>query len=69
MKLLAIGILALCCTGCSILNPEGFEIGGKVGMYAVHDRQTTETSSTKKRPLVCWLRACDEQGNVIVQGS
>ena len=69
MKILALGILTLCFTGCSLLNPEGFELGGKVGLYAVQDRQTTETVSTKKRPVVCWLRACDEQGNVIVQGS
>ena len=61
-------VAVLSVTGCSVFNPEGFEIGGKVGMYAVHDRQVTETTSTKKRPMVCWLRNCDENGNVI-QGS
>lgn len=69
MKYLIATVLAAALTGCAAFNPEGFEIGGKIGMYATQDRQVSETISTKPRPFICNIRSCDAQGNVIQQGS
>lgn len=58
-KMLEIGafagaILGLACayflTGCSAA---GYEIGGKVGVYALDSRDSNETTSAKSRPLAC----------------
>jgi hypothetical protein len=50
-------------TGCS-----GIELGGKVGIYEVTERETQESVKTRAIPFICRFRKCDEAGNVI-QGS
>ncbi len=62
----AIGLLGL--TGCAAFNPEGFGMKVQADMYAIQDREATETITTKKRPMICYFRNCDAAGNVI-QGS
>lgn len=52
-------------SGCSVFNPEGFEVGGKIGLYAVHEREVQESTSTKPRPFICSIRNCDANGNVV----
>lgn len=69
MKIVLAGLTMALITGCSVFNPEGFELGGKLGLYSIQDRQVSEQVSTKPRPFICNFRACDAQGNVINQGS
>lgn len=58
-------IAAMSLTGCAVFNPEGFGIKAQADLYAIHDRQVSETISTKKRPMICMFRNCDEAGNVV----
>lgn len=58
-------ILGLACayflTGCSAA---GYEIGGKVGVYALDSRESNETTSAKSRPLACaWDKSYCEVEN------
>lgn len=55
--------VVLTTTGCA-----GVELGGKLGVYEVEERQTQETVTTRAKPFVCRFRQCDPAGNV-VQGS
>jgi hypothetical protein len=50
-------------TGCA-----GIELGGKLGVYEVDERHTSDTVTTRAKPFICRLRQCDAAGNVI-QGS
>lgn len=61
-------VLVLSATGCAVFNPEGFGIKAQADIYAIQDREATETITTKKRPMICYFRNCDAAGNVI-QGS
>lgn len=58
-------VAVLSVTGCAVFNPEGFGIKAQADLYAIHDRQVSETISTKKRPMICMFRNCDEAGNVV----
>lgn len=40
--------LAFLGTGCA-----GVELGGKVGLYAVDEREEVQTTRSKRRPLRC----------------
>ena len=51
--------LAFLGTGCA-----GLEVGGKVGLYAVDEREEVQTTRSKRRPLRClWANdvACTGQ--------
>lgn len=45
-------------TGCATMKPGGFEIGGKLGLYAVEEREESTTTRTGSKPMVCWFRDC-----------
>lgn len=42
------GYLAMSLTGCA-----GLEIGGKAGIYAVDDRQETQVTRSRAKPMKC----------------
>ena len=49
-------------TGCAITNPEGFEFGAKLGMYAVNERKESQsTIANPCRGLRAWVAGCPTQ--------
>ncbi len=53
LVIIAVGLLCMCLqlTGCSA---SGYEIGGKLGVYAVQDREVVERTHSTKSPIACW---------------
>lgn len=61
-KILAAVAVLSTTSGCALTNPEGFEFGAKLGMYATHEHsESTKTVSSPCRGLKAWVVGC---GNV-----
>ena len=62
----AVGALALSVfgTGCA-----GMEVGGKVGVYRVDERQESQRTYRNAVPLKCYFVQCDPSGHPESQGS
>lgn len=50
--MVAVGSLTACA---------GLEIGGKAGIYAVDERQETQTTASRMRPLKCLFVKCETE--------
>jgi len=55
------GFVISALTGCG-----GLELGGKVGLYHVNEREMQESSKVKQEPMSCWFKNCN---SVEAQGS
>lgn len=75
LEAIKLGVISIACwgmaawallttTGCGA----GYELGGKIGVYEIDERNQQETTTAKTKPFVCRFRQCDPAGNVI-QGS
>ena len=54
-----VGIAALfASTGCAAFNPEGFEFGAKLGMYAVDQKTESQSTTPQCGGLMGMLRGC-----------
>ena len=51
-------VAAYCLGGCAALNPEGFEFGAKLGMYAVDTRKESQETIPQCGGLMGMLRGC-----------
>lgn len=51
------GLILLTMTGCG-----GMELGGKLGLYAVDQRNEEVKTATFNQPLKCRFWTCPEQG-------
>lgn len=54
-------LIGLYSSGCA-----GVELGGKMGLYAVEDRQETQVTKSRARPLKCMWSDC---GSMEASGS
>lgn len=59
--LVLVGTVAILCSGCS-----GVEVGGKLGVYRVDQRQESQATHRQPIPLKCYITQC---GPEEVQGS
>jgi CRISPR/Cas system CMR-associated protein Cmr3 (group 5 of RAMP superfamily) len=50
-----VGIVAILASGCA-----GMEVGGKVGIYKVDDREEIQTTKSKSKALKCYFVTCDQ---------
>jgi hypothetical protein len=57
-------LIGLYSTGCSF---SGMELGGKVGLYGIKDRDETIVTKSRGQPLRCLWDKCGEAGEA--QGS
>jgi hypothetical protein len=49
-----VGVIVLCCSACT-----GIEMGGKVGVYRVDERQESSRTNVENRvPLKCYFVDC-----------
>jgi hypothetical protein len=53
-KIIVIASLASLMTGCA-LTKNGFEVGAKVGMYGVDEKQESQQMHRKPMPLICYV--------------
>jgi hypothetical protein len=52
-----VGLIVLCCSACT-----GIEMGGKVGVYRVDERQESSRTNVENRvPLKCYFVDCYSQ--------
>lgn len=57
-------IVAVLASGCA-----GMEVGGKVGIYKVDDRDVRETNRSRSVPLICLIKNCNEAAPMEASGS
>jgi hypothetical protein len=53
---LFLGAIALATTGCS-----GLEVGGKLGVYRVDERQESQATHRQPMPLKCYFVNCNSE--------
>ena len=54
-KMMILGIV------CTFSACAGLEVGGKVGLYRVDERATSETTAQRGvKPLKCWFMPCPD---------
>ena len=58
IALIVVCVAAYGLGGCAALNPEGFEFGAKLGMYAVDTRKESQETIPQCGGLMGMLRGC-----------